>query len=449
MKIHLPLFVLTLLSAGVGWTAEPASLPRALDVPGVHSYAQKIVAAGDTLQFRTSATVPYELSICRLGPKIDDPSSDEVLKTFPISAPTPQPIHPGSFVHVDKPLSADEPLTGLSLEVWVRPWSVTGWQTLISQHNYPVHCGFGLFLDADGNVQFYLGDGADYRSDWTLTGPKLEARHWQHVVGTWDGKTKSLWVDGKLVGRQAFEGPVKPGPAPLWLGACGHDGPAVNLLEGDLAMPVIYGRALSPEEIQARFQQQGLEPASGDGLLACWPLDEERGDRIADTSPHARHGRIVNTGTWMIGGPSFDGSEVPRYSEYDPAQDARRGHGLRLASDDYYDCHWKVTEEYQHSQDRQAGTIRGPVPFRDRRRAPLVSRHVRGEEAARRAQGTDPGHRLHQFLAGLQGDVVCRFAIRDCSIIGEPAESPTAPAIRPPTACIATIGPASRPTSPE
>jgi hypothetical protein len=89
-------------------------LPKALDVPGVHSYAQKIIAAGDTRQFRTSATMPYELSVCRLGLNVDDPSGDEVLKTFLAAEPTPQPIHPGSFVHVDKPLPADEPPSPIS-----------------------------------------------------------------------------------------------------------------------------------------------------------------------------------------------------------------------------------------------------------------------------------------------------------------------------------------------
>jgi hypothetical protein len=82
-----PLAALILTPVAICMAADSAPLPRALAVPGVHSYAQKIVAAGDTLQFRTSATVPYELSICRPGPDINDPSGDEVLKTFPIAEP--------------------------------------------------------------------------------------------------------------------------------------------------------------------------------------------------------------------------------------------------------------------------------------------------------------------------------------------------------------------------
>ncbi len=352
-----------LLALFTALPAEEVSLPRPLELVGLHAYAEKIIAAGETIHFRVSSTVPYELSVCRLGWEVDDPAGDEVLFTFPKSPPVHQPIHPGSFVHVEKPLLPGEELEALTLECWVRPWRLAGWQTLISQHDYPTACGYGLFIDAEGRVQFYLGDGGAYQQERTHTGPPLENRRWQHVVGTWDGKTKSLWIDAKLVGQWPFEKPVRPGRSPLRLAACGYDGPAVNLLDGDLAMPVMYGRALSANEVTERFEQHGLRPASGEGVLACWPLSEERGERIADVSGNGRHGRIVNAATWMIGGPSFDGSKVPRYGEYDPAKDPKRGHGLRFASDDLYDCRWEATHEYPIPKTAKPGIYVGRFRF--------------------------------------------------------------------------------------
>jgi N,N-dimethylformamidase len=50
---------------------------------------------------------------------------------------------------------------------------------------------------------------------------------------------------------------------------------------------------------------------------------------------------LVNHGTWMIGGPSFDAGKVGRYSDYYPVRDLSRGHGLRLCSDDIVDCGWE------------------------------------------------------------------------------------------------------------
>ena len=343
--------------------AESIPPHRALDLVGLHSYAEKSIEAGETIHFRTSSTVPYELSVCRLGPEVDDPAGDEVLFTFPELQPSSQPIHPGSYVHIPKGLPADEPLEALSMECWVRPFRLSGWQTMISQYDFPTACGIGLSLGPEGEVIFYLGDGKDYRAEWGHTGPKLTHLRWHHIVATWDGQTKSLWVDGRRVGQWAFAGPVRPTKAPLRLGACGYDGPAVNFLDGDLAMPVVYNRALSEQEILDRFAQQGLQPADGPHVLACWTLEEERSDRVADVSGHRRDGRIINCGTWMIGGPSFVGNKVPRYGDYDPAKDPRRGHGQRFASDDLYDCRWQVTQEYRLPKTARPGLYVGRYRF--------------------------------------------------------------------------------------
>jgi hypothetical protein len=148
----------------------------------------------------------------------------------PASPPVPLAIPPGSFIQVSKGLPAEPALPALTLECWVRPRRLDAWQTLIAQHNYPVACGYGLFMDNQGRLQLYLSDGKDYRPERVLHGPVLTLDQWQHVVGTWDGKNKSLWINGRMVAQEAFEGPVLPGAAPLWLGACGHKGPAVNHL---------------------------------------------------------------------------------------------------------------------------------------------------------------------------------------------------------------------------
>ncbi len=357
--------VMTLILAAVGLcpaiacAAEHSPVPRAMQLQGLHAYSEKIISAGDTLHLRVSSTAPYELSICRLGHEVDNPAGDEVLFAFPEAPPIQQSIHPGSFIHVPTGLPAGQSLPALTLECWVRPWRLNGWQSLVGQHNYPTACGYGLGIDGEGRVQFYLSDGGEYRPARALSGPVLAHRQWQHVVGTWDGTTKSLWVNGQLVAQEAFAGPVQAGTAPLWLGACGHDGPAVNILDGDLAMPVIYDRAVSASEVATRYRDQGLTPATGAGVLACWPLAEERGDDVSDSSPYGRHGHIINSATWMIGGPSFDGNQVPRFSQYEPTQDPQRGHALRFATDDLHDCQWSVTHEYAIPKTAKPGLYVG------------------------------------------------------------------------------------------
>ena len=359
-----------------------------LDLPGVHGYAEKSVAAGDTVRFRISGGVPYRLSIRRLGARVDDPSGDEVLHEFPPSGAGPQPIHPGSYVHVPKGLSAGAEIRAVTLECWVRPWRVEGFQGILTQYDAPGGCGVGLFLDAEGRAAFYAGDGGVFREDRRLVGPALEKRRWTHLAGTWDGAEAVLWIDGRAAERRRIPGPVRAGAAPLRLGAAGWKGLAADFLDADLAMPAIHGRALGAEEVGRRFDAKGLEPAAGPDLLACWPLSEERGDGIADAGPRGRHGRIVNRGTWMIGGPSFDGSAVPRYgSSYDPAKDPSRGHGLRLASDDLYDCRWSATHAWRVPRDARPGIYAAVAGFeRDGKPAsyaiPFIVRRPAGRRKA-------------------------------------------------------------------
>ncbi|MBI2927446.1 MAG: LamG domain-containing protein [Verrucomicrobia bacterium] len=336
---------------------------RWLVVPGVHGYADgDSVAAGQTIALRISNTVPYRLSICRLGLKLDDSSDDHVLREFPEAAPYPQPIHPGSYVDVSKRLTL--PLRALTLECWVRPWKITGRAGLITQCDLKEPAGCGLFLEADGRVTFFLGDGetAQPAGFHSTTPGSLKSNKWHHIVAIWDWAEKAIWIDGQQAASWPFAGPLAFGNAPLRLAAAGLGPFADYFLDGDLAMPAIYERALGADEIRARCQQQGLQRAKGRGVLACWPLTEERGDRLAEVSPHARHGKIINQATWMIGGPSFQ-PEVARFGDYDPRKDPRRGHGLRVASDDLYDCQWDVTQRWRVPANAKSGLYVGRLHY--------------------------------------------------------------------------------------
>lgn len=332
-------------------SAEDALPPhRPLQLEGLHAYANdESVVAGGVIRFFVSSTVPYRLSVCRLGRRVDDPAGDTVLRAFAESPAVRQPIHPGSYVHVEN--RGEEAYGALTLECWLRPWKLNAWQAALTEYDFPAQCTYGLFVTAAGEAAFYLGEGA-HRAEGLHAGPKLAARRWHHLVGTWDGKTKALWVDGKKAGEWPHEGKVVSRAA-LRLGAQGGDGVAEQFLDGDVAMPALYPRALGEEEIRRRFSEKGLRPPTG--AHSFWPLDEERGDRVNDAGEKKRPGRVVNHGTWMVGGPSFRAAQVPRYGPYDPAADKERGHALRFASDDLYDCRWKPTHEFEVPADGTPG----------------------------------------------------------------------------------------------
>jgi N,N-dimethylformamidase len=342
---------------GLSSSGQPPHGPRhqAKSVRGVHAYADReSVAAGDTLEFFVSNEVPAQAQVVRLGTEVDATDRDEVVADLGVLPARPQPIHPGSYVHVAKGLT--KPLMAISVEAWVRPWRVDRLMGVVSQEDKSSSEGWALGIGKDGYVGWYLGDGVSEDDALVHRSPTGVVRRgtWHHLVGTWDRTTKRVWVNGQRIAEWPFRGPLRPGPHPIRLGAMGEEGVTTRFLDGDLAMPVVYSAALSDAEVWERYQARGLVSPIGRSVVAAWTLHEETGDRVADTSRQGRHGQIINHGTWMIGGPTFDAS-VPRFGGYTPATDPRRGHGLRLASDDLYDCGWEPTVRWRVPKDARSG----------------------------------------------------------------------------------------------
>ena len=315
-------------------------------VPGLHAYAQRSLTAGEAVQFRVSSDAPYELTVSRLG-------NDESVATVRERRPSVQPIHVGSYVNVERGFG-DRHFDALTLEAWVRSWSSERRQGLVTACDGD--SGFGLFVSRGGWVEFLLGR-------WRVAHVPLRAKQWRHVVLAWDGNLVSLYVDGRFQASWAQSGGVETGNSPLRLGAAGRDGEAADFLDGDVAMPAVYDRGLSAAEAMERFRAKAQAPPTT-GVLGCWPLDEERGSSVRDASGNGRDGRIVNRATWMIGGPSFDAASVPRYAKYDPGSDDLRGHGLRFAADDLYDCRWRTTHSVEIPTEALPGIYTGRFNFR-------------------------------------------------------------------------------------
>lgn len=290
--------------------AASAPIPphRAINVPGLHAYADSdSVEQGETISFAVSSDLPYEMDIVRLGDTIGDHNSDsQPLLSETEPSPIVQAIHPGSYVHVENALSPATNLGALTVEVWVRVWSFEPMVGLISQTDTVLSAGFGLFLDQGGLV-FEIGDGGGPAGARRCTVSNVvEKDIWTHVAGVWDGINLSIFVNGVLRGSaQPLSITVRAGACPLRLGAAGKNGVADHFLNGDLAAPVIWLRALPLFELQARVKNGGISHPSGPGLWASWSFAEENSATVADHSG-LHPGLLINRPARMIGGPSFD-----------------------------------------------------------------------------------------------------------------------------------------------
>ena len=312
---------------------------REIWVEGVHAYGDKRVCPGETCCVRVSSTVPYDFSIVQLGPDPDSTEGDVVLCQTHGSA-RPQAIHPGSYVTVPKGV---EVLKGLTVETWFRPFDVHTKQGLLTQVSEGGNNEFAVYIEGE-SINFVTG-----QHEQVSPAGSFNRCQWHHLAVTWDRQCKNIWLDGVKVSSAVFEAGLEELQGEIRLAASMVDGKSDCFFDGDLSHTVLYERVLTDSEIVGHKNARGLVKPSEKGLLAYWSYSEEKGPVLSDSSGCERNGQIINNGTWMIGGPSFDEKLPSRRFDraYDPSQDPTRGHALRFASDDLYDCRWPIVHQFE------------------------------------------------------------------------------------------------------
>jgi hypothetical protein len=154
-----------------------------------------------------------------------------------------------------------------SIEAWVNPQSLANPGTIVAKFD---SAGFQLPRTEPTNSSFYLGitnsgilrlsvtPNGSPNSATTLKSPTpIPASQWSFVVATYDGASLQLYVNAVLVAQTNYSAGIFPGTADLGLGTI----PAVNQAQlfgtltwlGALDEISLYGRALTPDEIQAIY----------------------------------------------------------------------------------------------------------------------------------------------------------------------------------------------------
>jgi hypothetical protein len=194
----------------------------------------------------------------------------------------------------------------VSVAAWVRFDQSTSDQTiqhLIIDRSTPAsQLGYALLVDQPANdrLAFRVYDGSSSQeAAWNV--PAIEANHWRYVVGTYDGATIRLYVDGQLRASQAWAGVMQNDfTKSLRIGA-GHD--------GRIRDARLYNRAISTAEIARLY-----------GQVVWWKFDEVSGSVAVDASGAGNHATIIGTPDWtnlgrQNGALTLDGAthaELPR-----------------------------------------------------------------------------------------------------------------------------------------
>jgi hypothetical protein len=143
--------------------------------------------------------------------------------------------------------SALDLTTGMTLEAWVDPATVGGWESIILKER-PSAPGLSYGMYASTNVNApggYINTGG---SDVAATGTSaLTPGTWAHLALTYDGSNLRLYVNGTLVRTTANTGSLITSTGNLSIGGNSIWGEYFNGLIDEVR---VYNRALSQSEIQ-------------------------------------------------------------------------------------------------------------------------------------------------------------------------------------------------------
>src|SRR3989442_94521 len=99
-------------------------------------------------------------------------------------------------------------------------------------------------------------------------GPVLQVGSWTHLVGTFDGTSVRLYVNGALVGSTAASGPLNGGAGQSFIGRLGQN---LYPFQGTLDEVAVLPTALSaPQELPGELRAWSARPGCAAAAARRW-----------------------------------------------------------------------------------------------------------------------------------------------------------------------------------
>ncbi len=164
-----------------------------------------------------------------------------------------------SVLLTDDHNTADLPVRSITAEVWVRVDAPQQWGGIIGAIQDNGNYERGWTLGYNGS-KFSFGVNATGGRDaitYLTAKNNFENGRWYHVVGTFDGKTLNVYVNGELENTAADQqGDIKYPPKTFFEIGAYHDNDENFRLNGMLHEVRLYRRALSAVEVAAHFKSR-------------------------------------------------------------------------------------------------------------------------------------------------------------------------------------------------
>lgn len=128
---------------------------------------------------------------------------------------------------------------------------------------------YNLLPEYGGGVLLQMEELPDECDDEAIAGPTIIDKQWHFIAGTWDGKTITIYIDGKKVKELPCKGKLSKGNGPLFIASRGGGG---RWIEGFIDEVKIYNRALDAKEITADMENpaHNLAVSPAEKLATSW-----------------------------------------------------------------------------------------------------------------------------------------------------------------------------------
>ena len=200
----------------------------------------------------------------------------------------------------------------LTLEAWINPSALNGWNNIICDYNGASQ-KFLFRVRNNNNVQFWINGNA---MNSIITIP---LNTWTHVAGVYDGTNTYVYVNGVLIASQALTGNF---PTASYETVIGSRVGGSELFTGSIDEVRVWTTARTAEQINGSMncELQGNET----GLLAYYNFNQgidqannSTETTLTDITSNGYNGTLTNftlngaTSNWLAGSPVETGSSIP------------------------------------------------------------------------------------------------------------------------------------------